>query len=111
MRLSLKLKLLILTNCASTLLILDLLSMTLFFNPELPFMRSIWGPPSSSVLAFIRHVLCNYTSICCVGMGAYASVSVGWKLFTFVDTPTAAKELSEEIKEAKAYLADHGFKK
>jgi len=47
---------------------------------------------------------------CLVTLGCYALASVGYKLWVLGDCEEAAKELQEEIKQAKADLTKKGFR-
>lgn len=48
-----------------------------------------------------------YALIC---FGCYALITIGYRLITFNDCTEAARELKQEIAEAKADLARHGMK-
>ncbi|XP_046399891.1 dolichol-phosphate mannosyltransferase subunit 3 [Ischnura elegans] len=84
-----------------------LLGATIFFSFWVSIVTGQW---KTSLTQEWMHLIIPFPLIAILMFGVYAGVVVLWRVYTFNDCEEAAKELLEQISEAKEDLKRKGMK-
>ncbi|XP_019412401.1 PREDICTED: dolichol-phosphate mannosyltransferase subunit 3 [Crocodylus porosus] len=68
-----------------------------------------WAPLGPHLPEPLHQVLWPFPAYLLVAFGCYSLATVGYRVATFNDCEAAARELQQQIQEAKADLSQHGL--